>query len=61
MPSKLSLFNDPKRWRERAEEMRALSEYMNDDAVRQTMMSLADDYDRLAQRAEERVREAPKP
>jgi hypothetical protein len=37
--------NDPKHWRDRAVEMRALAEGMND------MIRLAEDYENLADRA----------
>jgi len=44
--------NDPGHWRDRAEEMRALAQDVTDDVARQTMLRLAQDYDRLAARAE---------
>jgi hypothetical protein len=46
--------NDPGHWRDRAEEMRALAQDVQDEAARQTMLRLAQDYDRLAARAEQR-------
>jgi hypothetical protein len=46
--------NDPGHWRDRAEEMRALAQDVKDEAARQTMLRLAQDYDRLAARAEQR-------
>jgi len=46
--------NDPGHWRDRAEEMRALAHDVQDEAARQTMLRLAQDYDRLAARAEQR-------
>ena len=42
---------DPKHWRDRAEEMRKLAAQMIDGASRETMLQIADDYDRLAKRA----------
>jgi hypothetical protein len=46
-----SFINDPEHWRQRAEEARALADQMNDEASRQTMLRIAADYDRLAERA----------
>lgn len=43
--------NDPKHWYDRATEMRILSESMNDIETRLTMLRLADDYDKLGDRA----------
>jgi hypothetical protein len=43
--------NDPKHWRDCATEMRALADTMNDAETIATMNGLADDYDKLAERA----------
>jgi hypothetical protein len=43
--------NDSKRWRDRAAEMRVLSNTMTDPAVVAKMLRLANDYDKLADRA----------
>ena len=47
---------DPKLWRERAEEIRAQAERMQDQLARDVMLHLAGDYERLAEEAEERIR-----
>jgi hypothetical protein len=47
--------NDAKHWRVRAAEMRAIADgYQSADAA-ETMRRLADDYDKLAERAEART------
>jgi hypothetical protein len=53
MPSKLTF--DAEHWRSRAEEARVLAELMGDPVAKGTMLEIADQYERLAQRAEERV------
>jgi hypothetical protein len=50
--------NDPKHWLDRAKEARALAEHMDDPEAKRTMLKNADDYERLAQRAEGEVAEA---
>jgi hypothetical protein len=50
-----SFINDPKHWRERAEEMRTLAEALVDEQSKQTMFRIAEDYDRLADRAQQRA------
>jgi hypothetical protein len=47
--------NDPKHWLDRAKEARALAEQMDDPEAKRTMLAIADDYERLAKRAEERA------
>lgn len=46
--------NDSKHWRDRAAEMRALSEMMTNIETTAIMLRLADDYDKLADRADTR-------
>jgi hypothetical protein len=45
-----SFINDPEHRRNRAEAARTLAEQMNDEAPKQTMLRIAADYDRLAER-----------
>ena len=52
-------FNDPKHWRKRAEEARARAEQMTDRDARQTMLGIAEDYEKLAKRAEQRLKSSP--
>jgi len=47
--------NDAKHWRDRAAEMRVLSCDMKDFEARTLMLKLANDYDQLADRAEDRA------
>ena len=54
--------NDAKHWRDRAAEMRVLSGEMKDFEAQTLMLKLANDYDTLADRAEDRAaRDAPGP
>jgi hypothetical protein len=46
---------DPKHWLDRAKEARALAEQLDDPEAKRTMFATADDYERLAKRAEERA------
>lgn len=48
--------NDPKHWQERAEEARAMAEQLTDEKSRDAMLRIANDYDKLAERAEVRLR-----
>ena len=47
--------SDPKHWLGRAKEVRALAEQIDDPEAKRTMLKNADDYERLAKRAEERA------
>jgi hypothetical protein len=53
MPPRIT--DDPKRWRNRADEMRALSGMMINPEAIVTTLRLADGYDRLADRAQLRA------
>ncbi len=55
-----TFINDPKHWRARAEEIRALADQMSDETSRQMMLRVASDYERLAERAEQRMRGSPR-
>jgi hypothetical protein len=50
-----------KRWRERAEEVRARAAQMVDEDARRGMLSNAAGYDRMALRTEQRLREVSQP
>jgi hypothetical protein len=53
---------DVKHWRDRAAEMRVLSAGMKDFEARTLMLKLANHYDKIADRAEERaMRDLPGP
>lgn len=47
--------NDAEHWRGRAAEMRALAEAMKDVETKERVLKLADDYDKLAERADLRT------
>ena len=53
--------NNAKHWRDRANEMRGLADQANDEISKQMMLRIAEDYDRLAVRAELRVIAGSKP
>ena len=51
----MSHINDPKHWRYRAEEARAMAESMTDPEAKQSMLNVAAEYEKLAKRAEDRA------
>jgi hypothetical protein len=59
MPS--SLINNPEYWLQRAKEMRTLTEGVTDDTTKQEMLHIAEGYEKLAKRAEARLRGTPLP
>ena len=48
------ILDDPKHWRDRAEEVRSLADQMSDPTTRRMLEGVADDYENLAKGAEER-------
>jgi hypothetical protein len=54
MASEKPRWDDPAHWRGRGEDMRALAKQTHDPKTQRMMIKLADDYEKLARRAEER-------
>ena len=50
-----SLVNDPAHWRQRAQEARTVADQLSDLQAKAAMLRIADDYERLAKRAEARA------
>ena len=48
-------------WRKRADELRAMAGYFENPSAKKEMLSLADQWDRLADRAEENAKRASEP
>ena len=51
----VSLFDDPAHWRQRAKEMRIMADGTNYPKAKTTVLQIANDRDKLAQRAEIRL------
>jgi len=49
------ILDDAKHWRDRATEARQLADDMHDELSRETMLKIADEYDKLAERAVQRA------
>ncbi len=47
--------NDPDHWRQRAREMRKMANETGDPSAKASMLKVAAEYDRLAERAEQRA------
>jgi hypothetical protein len=47
----MDLKHDPSHWRQRAAEMRATAQVIDDVEAKKTLLKIADDYDRLADQA----------
>jgi hypothetical protein len=52
--------NDPKFWRDRAEEVRTIADGMSDGTAKATLLDIAEKYDVLARLAAERAARMPK-
>ena len=52
--------NDPKHWRERAEEARTVADELIDPDSKRKTLRIADDYEKIARRAEKRLQDAAK-
>jgi hypothetical protein len=55
-----SIKDDPVHWRERAKEARAHADQLTDREARALMLAVVDSYDKLAERAEKKLRDAGK-
>jgi hypothetical protein len=51
-----SHLNDPAYWRDRAEELRIIAEHLKEVTPKAMILRCAQDFDLLAQRAEERLK-----
>jgi hypothetical protein len=47
--------NEPQHWRDRAEEARVLANHMDDSEAKVAMLRIAEEYEHLARRAEDRA------
>jgi hypothetical protein len=56
MKANQSHLDDPEHWRERAKEVRSLADQVSYLPTKQEILRIAADYERLAERAEERAK-----
>ena len=49
----------PEHWLQRAEQMRILADEIDDESAKETVLRIANDYGRLAERAEQRAKSLP--
>ena len=54
------LLDDPKYWRNRAEEARVVAESIEDQQSNEVMLGIAEDFERMAALAEERLKRGKK-
>jgi hypothetical protein len=52
----MSKVSDPQHWRRRAEETRTLADQLTDAEAKRKMLKIAEDYETLAIRAQQRLR-----
>ena len=50
-----SIIADPEHWRDRADEARAMAAHIDDPVAQRAMLVIAEGYEIIAKRAEERV------
>jgi hypothetical protein len=56
LSAELSKISDPEYWRRRAEEARTLADELTDPETKRKMIKIAEDYETLAIRGEQRLR-----
>jgi hypothetical protein len=54
-----SILDDPKHWRERAEEARTIADQLSDPESKRMILRIAEDYLRMAEHAARRAKRAP--
>jgi hypothetical protein len=54
-----SFINDSEHWLQRAEQMRILADEIHDEQAKETVLRIANDYGRLAERAEQQATGSP--